>query len=75
MTGFIYPVVAHWVWSSEGWLAYGNEYGIIDFAGSGVVHLVGGCCAFAGAAVAGRRSGHIDAHSVPFQVFGTFVHR
>eukprot|EP00493_Phyllostaurus_siculus_P005528 UN05573 len=35
MTGFIYPVVVYWVWSGEGWLTYGKDYGIIDFAGSG----------------------------------------
>ncbi|KAJ0637483.1 putative villin/Gelsolin, ammonium transporter AmtB-like domain, ammonium/urea transporter [Helianthus annuus] len=47
LTGFVYPIVAHWVWSSNGWLnpastslLFGS--GSIDFVGSGVVHLVGG---------------------------------
>ncbi len=47
--GFVYPVVVHWVWCSEGWLGYGRTpggplvgAGMIDFAGSGVVHMVGG---------------------------------
>eukprot|EP00494_Astrolonche_serrata_P025294 UN25555 len=73
MTGFIYPVVVYWVWSGEGWLTYGKDYGIIDFAGSGVVHMVGGFCALAGAVVAGPRKGSIEVHSVPFQVFGTLI--
>ena len=39
ITGFIYPVIAHWAWHPEGWL-YIN--GFHDFAGSAVVHLTGG---------------------------------
>ena len=40
MTGLIYPVVCFWVWN--GYFSPGHSLGIIDFAGSGVVHLVGG---------------------------------
>ncbi|RVX11221.1 Ammonium transporter 1 member 1 [Vitis vinifera] len=49
LTGFVYPVVSHWFWSPDGWasptrsngdLLFGS--GAIDFAGSGVVHMVGG---------------------------------
>ncbi|CAN6582212.1 unnamed protein product [Malus baccata var. baccata] len=48
LTGFVYPVVSHWFWSADGWasptrpdnLLFGS--GSIDFAGSGVVHMVGG---------------------------------
>ena len=46
ITGFVYPVVSHWAWDSDGWL---NERGYTDFAGSGVVHLTGGTCALVGA--------------------------
>ncbi|RQD77678.1 MAG: ammonium transporter [Halanaerobium sp. MSAO_Bac5] len=53
ITAFIYPVVGHWIWGG-GWLA---EMGIIDFAGSTVVHSVGGWAALAGAIVLGPRIG------------------
>ena len=39
ITGFIYPIIAHWAWHPEGWLYI---WGYHDFAGSGVVHLTGG---------------------------------
>lgn len=39
MTAFTYPIVAHWVWSSKGFL---NQWGFYDFAGSTTVHVVGG---------------------------------
>ncbi|KAL6072644.1 ammonium transmembrane transporter [Balamuthia mandrillaris] len=52
MTGFVYPVVAHWIWSEAGWLNAsrpgGNgiwDTGVADFAGSAVVHTVGGTAA------------------------------
>ena len=46
----IYPLYGHWVWNEEGWLAI---LGAADYAGSGVVHAVGGFVALAGAAVGG----------------------
>ena len=47
LVGFLYPVVGHWVWSEYGWLSKGLNF--IDFAGSTVVHTVGGTAALAGA--------------------------
>ncbi|XP_047974593.1 ammonium transporter 1 member 2-like isoform X2 [Salvia hispanica] len=49
LTGFMYPVVSHWVWSRDGWAGAGKVdgnllfiSGAIDFSGSGVIHMVGG---------------------------------
>ena len=53
ITGLIYPIVTHWVWGG-GWLA---ERGFFDFAGSGVVHMLGGVAALAGVIVVGPRIG------------------
>lgn len=53
ITAFLYPVVVHWTWGG-GWLAAG---GYLDFAGSGIVHLVGGVCGLVGAIMVGPRSG------------------
>lgn len=58
MTGFIYPVVVGWCWGG-GWLGDKNPNGkgFHDFAGSGVVHLVGGTAGFIGAYIVGPRHG------------------
>ena len=75
----IYPIYGHWVWNGEGWLA---DLGALDYAGSGVVHAVGGFIALAGAAVVGARKGKFNAdgsandlrgHNVPFVIIGTFI--
>lgn len=87
LTGFVYPIVAHWVWSSTGWLSpsLDNPFlgsGSIDFAGSGVVHLVGGIAGFWGSIVEGPRVGRFDAfgkvvpmrgHNATLVVLGTFL--
>ena len=51
---YIYPIAAHWCWVRGGWL---YDMGFKDFAGSAVVHLLGGVCALAGAWVCGPRVG------------------
>jgi len=61
MTGFIYPVVVAWTWGG-GWLTASDADGVSiwgykDFAGSGVVHLVGGVSGLVGAIIAGPRLG------------------
>jgi len=62
ITAFVYPVVVHWVWDGDGWAsAFGDaglfNVGMIDFAGSGVVHSVGGFAGLVGAALVGPRLG------------------
>lgn len=58
LTVYIYPIVAHWCWVPGGWLF---KMGYLDFAGSGVVHLLGGICAFVGAMACGPRVGRFSA--------------
>src|SRR4030088_1025744 len=66
VSGFIYPIIGHWAWGPEGFLALmGSEghflpslgMGFHDFAGSTVVHTIGGFIALAGAIVLGPRLG------------------
>ena len=63
---FIYPIEAHWVWGG-GFLA---NMGFHDFAGSGVIHFVGGLVAFIGAAMLGPRIGKYDEDGVPHGIPG-----
>lgn len=56
VTGFIYPILGHWAWGPGGWLAVG---GFLDFAGSTVVHSIGGAISLAGAIVLGPRLGRV----------------
>ena len=58
---FIYPVVVHWVWGG-GWLF---QQGFFDFAGSNVVHTVGGVIALVGAAMLGPRKGKVWGKAIP----------
>ena len=53
LTGFIYPVNTHWLWSPDGFL-HGH---VVDYAGGGAVHMVGGAAALAGAWIIGPRIG------------------
>ena len=78
ISAFIYPVVGHWIWGG-GWL---QTRGMWDFAGSTVVHSVGGWLALAGAIVVGPRLGKyrrdgrpnaIPGHSLPMAALGVFI--
>ena len=78
LSAFIYPVVGHWVWGG-GWLANLNFY---DFAGSTVVHGVGGMAALVGAWLLGPRIGRfrkdgapniISGHNIPLVTIGVFI--
>ena len=61
ITGLIYPIVGHWIWGG-GWL---SSLGMLDFAGSTVVHSTGGWLALVGAIVLGARTGKYDASESP----------
>jgi len=77
MTTFIYSILGHWVWGG-GWLA---QLGFLDFAGSTVVHAVGGFAAFGAAAVLGPRIGRythgkvnaMPGHNMTFVALGVFI--
>lgn len=79
LTGVIYPITGSWVWG-EGWL---YEKGFSDFAGSTLVHSVGGWAALMGAIILGARKGRFDAedghavslpgNSLPSVTIGTFI--
>lgn len=86
MAGFLYPIFGNWAWGG-GWLAAlgankGLGHGYVDFAGSGVVHSVGGLSALAGAMVLGPRIGKygpggevrtIPGHNIPMAITGVFI--
>jgi len=92
LTAFVYPVVVHAIWNGNGFISsfaadpvFG--VGMIDFAGSGVVHMTGGVTALSAAIILGPRLGRFydedgnalekpaefPAHSVALQVLGTFI--
>jgi Amt family ammonium transporter len=82
ISAFIYPISGHWTWSGVGWL---GNLGFHDFAGSTVVHSVGGWAALAGAIILGARQGKyvevngvkvrkaILGHNMPLAALGVFI--
>jgi Amt family ammonium transporter len=58
LTGFIYPVASHWIWSPDGFL----NGKVLDFSGAGGVHLIGGAAAMAGSVFLGPRIGKFKFH-------------
>ncbi|WP_321517581.1 ammonium transporter [uncultured Bacteroides sp.] len=94
VTGFIYPVIGHWAWGPDGFLALMGTPGHFlptlgqcfrDFAGSTVVHTIGGVISLAGAIVLGPRIGRVflrddkdkgglpAPHSLPLATLGAFL--
>lgn len=86
MSMLLYPIFGNWAWGG-GWLSqlgvnFGLGHGYVDFAGSGVVHAVGGLCAIAGSMILGARIGKynedgtvnpIVGHHIPMGLLGTFI--
>lgn len=82
VSALIYPISGHWIWNSDGWL---TSIGFHDFAGSTVVHSVGGWIALAGAILLGARKGKyfvvdgkkqaraIPGHNMPLAALGVFI--
>ena len=89
--GLIYPIFGHWAWGSSagglepgfggspGWI---EQMGFLDFAGSTVVHAIGGACALAGIIVVGPRKGRfgkngevtmMNGHNIPLMALGAFI--
>ncbi len=77
LTGFIYPITGSWEWGT-GWL---DQRGFSDFAGSTLVHSVGGWAALAGALIIGPRLGRyvngkltvMPGSNIPLATLGTFI--
>ena len=83
---FLYPLFGNWVWGG-GWLAtlganFGIGHGVVDFAGSSVVHSMGGMLALSGAIVIGPRIGKFKkdgtarafpGHNIPMAIIGTII--
>lgn len=78
LTGVIYPIQGSWGWGG-GWL---SEMGFVDFAGSTIVHSVGGWAALTGAIILGARKGKygkdgrvnpLPGSNIPLATLGTFI--
>lgn len=67
ISAVVYPIEAGWSWNAQGWLA---QLGFIDFAGSAVIHMVGGITALVGATILGARIGKFDKHGKPKAIPG-----
>lgn len=77
LSGLTYPLVGHWAWAEGGWL---NRLGFTDFAGSTVVHSVGGWAALAAVVLVGPRVGRFErrgalegGHDLPQATLGVFL--
>ena len=83
ISAVVYPIEAGWVWNSQGWLV---QFGYVDFAGSSVIHMVGGLTALVGAWMLGARIGKytkesngtikvnaIPGHSLTLGALGCFI--
>lgn len=79
LAALIYPISGHWVWNADGWLA---QLGMKDFAGSAVIHAMGGWAAFAFSKVLGARRGRFNSDgsvnvfapsNIPLASAGTFI--
>jgi len=82
LTGFVYPVIVHAIWSGNGFLSAFNDtdnmslfkgVGTVDFAGSGVVHMTGGLTALIAAIILGPRAGRFyDEDGLPLEEPASF---
>ena len=85
MTAFIYPMEGAWTWGGEsvfGLYSLGDDFGFLDFAGSGIVHMAGATAALAGVILLGARKGKYGANgevkpipgaNLPLATLGTFI--
>ncbi|OUR71006.1 ammonium transporter, partial [Methylophaga sp. 41_12_T18] len=85
MTAFIYPLEGSWTWGGAsvfGLYSLGDDFGFLDFAGSGIVHMAGAAAALAGVILLGARKGKygpngevrpIPGANLPLATLGTFI--
>jgi Amt family ammonium transporter len=85
MTAFIYPMEGSWTWGGNdvfGMYNLGEDFGFLDFAGSGIVHMAGAAAALAGVILLGARKGKygpngdvrpIPGANLPLATLGTFI--
>jgi len=84
-TAIIYPMEGLWTWGGEsvfGIYSLGDDFGFLDFAGSGIVHMAGAAAALAGVLILGPRKGKYDKDgnskpmpgaNLPLATLGTFI--